>query len=260
MDGFLIEVKGEIKTIDSTPQYAADWICGSIGGDIKNTLFTYDSKKRIIVNDLALSKNLRAIPYAIYYTKNGIEACKGDLASCGNGCCGAYTYFTEHIGHVKKCLSFSVPTEISNSFYNGLYVEITSIIELFLCDALMSCIYSNEQCFKKAEEYYLLHSEKKKDSPNDNIHLYNYFQKNFVYHRYNKVKLLFETIVEITFPSFKEVKTFLNRRDNIVHRFALAGNSRMEVTNADKSILEEYLIVAEKFANSLYASIENKLN
>ena len=161
MDGFLIEVKGEIKTIDSTPQYAADWVCGSIGGDLSNCVFKYDDNNKIVVHDLALSKNIRAVPYATYFTTNGIEALKGDLSSFGPGCGGAYEYFKEYIDHIKHCLKTEIPLELLNCVYNGLYVEITSILELFLCDALLSCIYSNEQCYSNAIEYYTTHSKKK---------------------------------------------------------------------------------------------------
>ena len=45
MEPFYIKVLGEIKTEDDTPQYALNWVCGSIGGDVKNPNFVYNEKE-----------------------------------------------------------------------------------------------------------------------------------------------------------------------------------------------------------------------
>ena len=248
MSYYFIQVKGEIKTEDDTPQYALGWACGSIGGEVTKPDFSWNNKENVVESDLILNKYTRSVPYAFYYTEKGI--CGGHITCCvGHG--GAYSYFLENISNLKLQLQEINGYSIQPSSYNGLYISTFSALELFLCDTILCYIFSDEKCYQNAVEYY---SKQKKSCSDNNDNLLNktrnYFQ-HFVYHRFCKVEGMYNEILGKCFPEHSELDYLLHKRNNIVHRFGMDGMSRMLSTDATKEDIEVAINTISSFAASL---------
>lgn len=257
MTHFLIKVNGEIKTTDAYPQYAVNWACGSLGGDLTNPDFKYDRQSNVVDSDLTLCKTIRAVPYAVYYTEHGICSNDGDIFSCGKGIKGAYSYFEETTKEIRTQLDIDIDDRISVPFYNGLYLEVASALELFLCDAILSLMYTDDNIYDNAVEYY---KNKQRKAIIDVLPgtLHNYFFK-IVYHRFDVVKDIFLQLIGCQIPDTAELKIMMRRRHNIVHRASLASDSRMLVTNANKECTMAFLDETISFVTEIYKLIQTCL-
>ncbi|MBP5558977.1 MAG: hypothetical protein J6X71_04340 [Bacteroidales bacterium] len=254
MEPFFIKVLGEIKAEDDTPQYALDWVCGSIGGDIMSPVFVYNEKEHIVESDLILNSKVRSVPYAFYITDKGI--CGGNIVA-GSGIGGAYAYFNESLSSITDRLSLKLDNRISETVFNALYVETFSTLELFLADTLLSLIFSNEECYNNAVTFYIKESgrtkEIKKEDLIDKVHTF--FFKNIVYHSFSRVSRAFFLITGKKLPQAKELNILLHLRHNIVHRHSMDGFSRMRVTSATKESVEQLLQTVRAFSQSLMESL-----
>lgn len=250
MKPFFIKVLGEIKTEDETPQYALGWACGSVGGEATNPVFKYNENEHVVESDLILNSRIRSVPYAYYYTEKGI--CGGHIAAC-SGFGGASAYFKESISSVYERLAIPIEGIIAETVYNGLYVEIFSALELFLADALLCIIFTNDGCYSRGIKFYKNETGLKKDIDSDDLikNVHNYFCKTIVYHCFPKVKKAYEEITERSFPDINELQRQLYLRHNIVHRHSLDGLSKMQVTCATKESVERLLQTASDFVDSL---------
>lgn len=250
MDPLFIKVLGEIKTEDDTPQYALNWVCGSIGGEVTDPIFRYNKEEHIVESDLILSRKVRSVPYAFYYTEKGI--CGGHIVA-GAGIGGAYAYFKENISSVNDKLSIPIEDSIAETLYNGLYVEVFSALELFLADALLCLIFTDEGCYSRAICFYKNETRCAKDLEREDLikSVYNYFSKTIIYHNFPQVKKAYEDITARSFPETIELQRLLYLRHNIVHRHFLDGLSRMQVISATKESVECLLQTVSKFADSL---------
>lgn len=250
MEPLFIKVLGEIKTEDDTPQYALGWACGSFGGEVTDPELKYNENEHIVESDLILNSRVRSIPYAYYYTEKGI--C-GEHIIAGAGIGGAYAFFKENIASVHNRLALPIEDTIAETVYNGLYVEIFSALELFLADALLCLIFTNEGCYSRAITFYMNKTGRAKDIESEELinNINNYFSKTIVYHCFPKVKEAYEVITGRRFPDINELQRQLFLRHNIVHRHSLDGISRMRVTCAAKESVEFLLQTVSEFADSL---------
>jgi hypothetical protein len=250
MEPLFIKVLGEIKAEDDTPQYALGWTCGSIGREVTDPSFRYNKDEHIVESDLILNSKVRSVPYAIYFTEKGI--CGRHIVACA-GIGGAYAYFKENISSVRNQLALPIEDSIAETVYNGLYIEVFSALELFLADALLCLIFTNEGCHCRAISFYKDETGRTKDIKRDELikSVYNYFSKTIVYHCFPQVKKAYTVITGLSFPDTNELQRQLFLRHNIVHRHSLDGLSRMRVTCATKESVEYLLQTVSEFADSL---------
>ena len=254
MDPFYIKVLGEIKTEDDTPQYALNWVCGSIGGDVKNPSFVYNEKEHIVKSDLILNSRVRSVPYAFYITEKGI--CGGHIVA-GAGIGGAYAYFEESLSSIEDRLSLNLDEHISETVYNALYVETFSALELLLADTLLCLIFSKEECYNNAVVFYLENSKRQKEIKKEDLirKVHRFFFKNIVYHSFKRVNKAYSQITGRCLPSIDELNKLIHLRHNIVHRHSMDSFSRMRVTSATKESVEKLLFEVKTFAMSLMKSL-----
>ena len=250
MEPLFIKVLGEIKAEDDTPQYAFGWTCGSIGGEVTDPSFRYNKDEHIVESDLILNSKVRAVPYAIYFTEKGI--CGRNIVA-GAGIGGAYAYFKENISSIRNRLSLPIDDSIAETVYNGLYIEVFSALELFLADALLCLIFTNEGCHCRAICFYKDETGRTKDKEKDELikRVYNYFSKTIVYHCFPQVEKAYGVITGKNFPDTNELQRLLFLRHNIVHRHFLDGLSLMRITCATKELVESLLNTVSEFADSL---------
>ena len=248
MPYYYIQVRGEIKTEDETPQYALGWTCGSIGGEVTNPRFAWNNKDNLVESDLILNKRIRSVPYALYYTEKGI--C-GEHITCCPGHSGAYLYYRENMAKIEKQLCALIDHSIAALYYNGLYLSAFSALELFLCDCY---IFSDERCYTKALEFYA--PDKSPDSDNNTlINKTRNFFFNYVYHRFKDVQKMYKAILGDCFPEHQYLDSLLHKRNNLVHRFGMDSFSRMQNTDATKKDVEIAVKAISSFAESLNDNI-----
>ena len=222
-----------------------------------------------VTTNLILDKSKRAVPYAHYIAEGGIcgrnisEGGLCDLSivsidnhsqpsvssfSCIQGYYPAFYYFYDNIAEIETKLKYPISDEIADSFYSGLYIDTFSVLELFLSDFVLCGIFSNPVYFDNATSYI------DKTTGNHKIDLgiiRNHFTTCVVFHRLEKVKTIFNSVLKMDFPDFYEIGECLYRRNNIVHRYGLANIDRMQVCNAKKDDVYKLLYACQRLVSEL---------
>lgn len=260
MKNYIIEVEGEIIAKD-VKQYAVNWACGAIGGDpesIDNN-YDYDKERHAVKGNLVLDNNKRAVPYATYYTKKGIQVYGGgDVSAYGSGPGPAFAYYRDNIEKLKAKLETKVPVDVQGSLYNGLYLEGFSILELFLSDFTLCLCFQSDELFERATAYIRTQETKdeKGESSCDKKHtttdlvVRNYFSSSMVFHRFGQVNKLFASM-GIRMPNTVALESLLHRRNNIVHRNAYSNIDGMRSTNATQEDVLKLIDACNEFVNAL---------
>lgn len=257
MPSYVIKVEGEIVA-SSQKQYAQNWVCLEVEQAIVDVdTYSYDRVTHSVKSNLILNDTKRAVPYAIYYTEKGIGTkAKGDIVAYP-GFEAAWEYYKENISKIHQVLESGVTKELSQPLYRGLFTDVFSILELFLSDLILCLIYSNENFYYKAVQYYqikFINSKKANLCLETRIH--EFFFKEVVYHRFDKVRKMYKQIVGVNLPNSKELKTYLYKRNNIVHRFSLSNIDRMCVTIINKEDILDLIKTTDEFVNQLVDKIK----
>lgn len=270
MRDFIIEVEGEIVAKD-IKQYANNWVCAECSAPPETIEddFDYDKTHHSVKGNLVLDKNKRAVPYAIYYAKKGIQVVdSADISAFDSGPGSAFAYYKDNINKLLQKVEYLLPEEIQSSLFNSLYIECFSILELFLSDYTLCLCFQSDVFFKRAITYINGKDKERRSCKEDHgvaptinrkgksleLKVRNYFTSTMVFHRFDEVKELFEAL-EITCPSTDTLKVMLYRRNNIVHRNAFANVDGMQKTNATKNDVLELVQASDTFVDCLMNNI-----
>lgn len=75
-----------------------NWVCGSVGGNLESIVDDYDEKRHTIKGNLVLDGNKRAVTYATYYAKKGIQVYGGGtLYTFCSGPSPAFAYYSDNL-------------------------------------------------------------------------------------------------------------------------------------------------------------------
>lgn len=253
MKKYIIEVKGEIIA-NAQIHYAQGWTCLDMSSPITDCNYSYDERNHTVNSNLLLNENIRAVPYAVYFTTKGISANSTGDISAYPGYGAALEYYKENISKITNLLKLNVPKEMEETWYNGLYTDVFSILELFLSDFILCMIYSNETVYDNAVRFYQTTSNSNPSDLERNVH--NFFFKGVVYHQFDKVKKIFKKILAIEFPEHKELSKFLHKRNNIVHRFSLSNKDRMRMTNSTSEDVTRLTDISNSFVDNLIKNVK----
>jgi hypothetical protein len=250
---YIIEVKGDVVAKEGC-HYAQDWVAMSASefcDKIGLYEYVYDKDSHSVNGDLILSLKLRAAPYAIYCAAKNVSVVSdnrnADVAAAP-GFLPAFLYFDEYIAQIRHDLEILVPDEIRALYYNGLYVSVFSILELFLNDLLLCGIFSNELYYNNAIRKYNL------SESDDQFEIENRIREEImriVFHQFDKVRKIYESILGIEFPDTKELDNMIHRRNNIVHRYAITNIDRMRVCDASCDDITHLIDVVVKFVEQM---------
>lgn len=154
---YIIEVSGDIVVKDCV-HYAMGMTCFDMSTDISKIedKAEYDSVKHKYEGNLVFDKDRKAVPYALYVAHKGIQ-CEphAEIAVFGSGGGPAYYYFRDHMNSIKQKAETPVDDSIKDTYYNALFIECFSALELFLSDFVLCSVFTSETCFKKAVTYLL---------------------------------------------------------------------------------------------------------
>lgn len=260
MGHYCIEVEGEIIAY-SKKHFAQNWDCRSVGKPIVDKSYRYDKNTHSVKGNLILDENRRAVPYAIFYTNKGIRVTEDGDVVANPGYGASFDYFKENIAKIKAQLEVEIPRDIKDSFYKGLFTDVFSSLELFLSDFILCVIYSDIKSYNRAIAYYKLNNERKKEEKNiakieKNMH--KFFFDEVVYHAFDKVESMFKNILNIEIPDTKDLRLWLHKRNNIVHRYSLSNIDRMSVCVVSKDDVESLLEVSNSFVEQLIKKYKDK--
>lgn len=250
---YIIEVSGSVLAKEGK-NYTQGWTACSCRkeGVCKDSKFSYEQVTHSVRGDLHFDKKLRAVPYALYVVKGSVGIDDGTSPDTGLVCCPgfypAFAYFHENILDIRECLDISVDIKVQDKYYNGLYTGAFSVLELFLCDFLLCGVFSNEHYYDNALT--ALEISKKADQFKVESNIKNVVY-NKVFHRFEEVEELFETIFDFKFPDWKELHGLLFKRNNIVHRYALTNIDRMRVCDASYDDVLTLITKINRFVNNM---------
>lgn len=250
---YIIEVKGDVVAKEGC-HYAQDWVAMSASefcDKIGLYEYVYDKDSHSVNGDLILSLKLRAAPYAIYCAAKNVSVVSdnrnADVAAAP-GFLPAFLYFDEYINQIKCDLDIQVPDRIRALYYNGLYVSVFSVLELFLNDVLLCGIFSNESYYYNAISVFGF------SEPVDQFEIENKIREKItkiVFHRFDKVSKIYKSILGFKLPNTKELKNMIHRRNNIVHRYAITNIDRMRVCDASCDDITHLIDVVVKFVEQM---------
>ena len=212
----------------------------------------YDENQHEVFGNLVLDKQKRAVPYAMYFSHGDVgiadEAKSGTDLCCSPGFFPAFAYFREYITEIEDSLKVHVCDEIKELYYNGLYISAFSVLELFLCDFLLCGVFTNDRCYAKALIILKIKDEadqyKIEKGIKDTV-----YKK--VFHRFGEVEKIFKAIFDFDFPNYDELKKYIHKRHNIVHRYALSNQDRMTVCNASYEDVANLIKTIEGFVDEM---------
>lgn len=255
---YIIEVKGDIVAKEGC-HYAQNWVAMSASEFCDQTgpyEYVYDKVSHSVNGDLILSLKLRAAPYAIYCATKDVSVAADNRnaeIAAAPGFLPAFLYFDEYIAQIKHNLDIQVPDKIRAFYYNGLYVSVFSVLELFLNDVLLCGIFCNESYYKKAiSEFGLSESV-------DQFEIENEIRETItqiVFHKFDKVSKIYKSILGFELPNTDKLKEKIHRRNNIVHRYAITNIDRMRVCDASyddiTNLIDDVVQFVEQIKNLVH--------
>ena len=264
---FYIKVDGEIIATDRK-HFAQGFACRGISEIEPNNscYYIYERKTHTVRSNLILDHTRRAVPYAYYFTERGVSVRKPGEIIVHPGYLPAFYYYEDNIKQISTFLELSnaISTELLQPLYQGLFIDVFSTLELFLSDLLLCLIYSNNMIYENAV-FYLLDQHKMKehaleqDISKIEVCIHHFFFEEVIYHRFDKIKTLFERIVGIKeFPNYKQIKEYLHKRNNIVHRYSFSNIDRMQMSILKKEYISDLIEETNIFVKDLIVIIEKQ--
>lgn len=119
-------------------------------------------------------------------------------------------------------------------------------------------IYSDETIYENALLYYKSSTKTQNEVSEIEKKVHNFFFNGIVYHRFDKVKQIYETILGITFPNTEGLNDFLRKRNNIVHRYSLSNIDRMRVYKITIEDIKNLITESNAFVDKLIYNV-NKI-
>lgn len=252
---YVIQVTGDIICKEGR-QCVQNLIAGSHSSVNVNEAgtFDYDPIAHSVDGNLVFDRYSRAVPYAMYRTERGIRVeiqNKGADFTCCHGFSSAFIYFKNNINQIHTLLSVQIPEVAQDVYYMGLYVDVFSILELFLCDYLLCGVFSNPEFYKNAIQYL---DEEGIDYKKDPLSIENHIRdviSKVVFHRFDVTNSIFKRILSQELPNTDQLKDLLHKRNNIVHRFAVNNVDWMVMSVASAEDVKHLVSVVTDFVDKI---------
>lgn len=260
MKEYIIEVKGDIIAAERI-HYAQNWACrdSNSNKDFISNKYLYDEKTHTVNSNLILNENRRAVPYAIYFTKNDIYSNGIGTVAAYQGYGAALEYYKENISIISNLLKIDIDKDIEQYTFHGLFTDVFSILELFLSDLILTLIYTNDTIYEKAIDYYKTSNKCRNEVKEIERKVHNLFFNGIVYHKFDKVRDIFIKLIGLEFPNTERLRIYLHKRNNIVHRFSFSNIDRMGIIKITKNDIINLINESNFFVEKLIDNLKLKL-
>jgi len=257
-----IIVKGNIKVKDGY-HYAQGWAACGIASlatnddpcyeQIESKPFSYNDISHCIEGDLILDRNSRLTPYASYCAEGGVAVYSRRLGLLGgvSACSGYYPavyYYNVNMGDIKKLLEVQIDANFEDVLYRGMYIQAFSVLELFLCDYLLCGIFNIDGCYEKAIEK--LHLGRMSNQERIQTSIIERLNEQ-VYHRFNYVKELYESILDKELPDTGQLSKMCKLRHDLVHRYVFTRKNHMNIISVTKRDICKLITECDKLVARL---------
>lgn len=193
-----------------------------------------------------------------------------------------YEYYDEHLAAIQANDNFfeTFQTEIlnlkllndidtNNASLNSIlkkqiYTAAVVSMETFLSDSFINLTLKNEERIKRFVKTHPDFKDRKFDLKD----IFEQFDRikdtaktvmiETIYHNLPKVKLMYESVFDITFPTMSEAIKCVNTRHDLVHRNGKTKEGTRIILN--KRMVEIVISIIENFIGSLQISLDEKLN
>ena len=262
---FVIRVKGNIKIkegihytqgcgafgIGSLEQCSEmDMLIGT-GHLVKSVQFVFNENEQSVDSDLIVDRNTRLIPYAYYVADKGFMDHSGLLQHSYQECPGYYPAihcYRNNIDEMKRLLTLDINTDAEEAFCRGLFLQVFSILELFLSDYMLCGIFNVDGCFERALRYFNL-CQHKHIKENDKMSLCNAVNE-IVFHRFELVDFMYGYILEKNFPEVGELQSFLKDRNNFAHRYVFSKKNHMQPQSINRQKVNRLIKACDAFVDA----------
>ena len=262
---FIIRVKGSIIIKDGSHYAQGCGACGigsleqysemdlliGTGHSVKSASFVFNENEQSVDSDLIVDSNTRIVPYACYVAEKGVVDHTGLLEDSFQLCPGYYPAihcYRNNIDEIKRLLTLEINTDAEEAFYRGLFLQVYSILELFLSDYLLCGIFNVEGCYERAIRYFTLCLHKHiKES--DKMSLCKAVNET-VFHRFEIVNFMYGYILEKDFPEVGGLQSFLKDRNNFAHRYVFSQKNHMQPQPINRQKVDRLIKACDVFVNA----------
>lgn len=264
---YIVEVKGNV-IIEGGNQRSGETILLE-GAPISQSLIeklpkdysplSFNRRRRVVEGNLFLSEKRRYIPYATYLIHGDEifdERAETGESWIGDGVTASCLYWKESVERMKEKVLIEVPPLCRDTFYNGLFVECFSALELLLSNIVFSLIYSKQLFFDRAVQYWGRKSDKPIQTNDDLEYCVHEFFATRVYHQFDVINALFKALFNFYLPDYAALDNHLHRRNNIVHRHSISNLDWMTEINASPEDVADLIKCSVQFGDELVSRAE----
>ncbi len=165
--------------------------------------------------------------------------------------------FFEEMDKIQRLRTQKIEDNLTDVMNRLIYTGIVGVMELFLCDFLLSMVLGLKKYFNR---YYWINSSSFKSEPGRIQDIIFERVTNFNYHRIKDVNEIYKQVLEIEFSSIDKLVKLIKTRHNLVHRIGYEKGSS-EYIQVTTDMIDELLVevksLVQYIINSKKDEIEN---
>ena len=192
-----------------------------------------------------------------YYATEGFTTINTGCMLSYNSIDNIYKYSSDELGNLIQLIEKSSYSEKLNQIlYRQRYIGLIAILEAYLSEIMTTWVFSSQNHF----DTYIALQKQARISLHDFLYVKDHIEdevykdiQDRLYHRLDDVKSLFKKNINIIFPDIEEIKEFIKKRHDLVHR-----NGKNKDGNPVEVRKEEVLDVLQKeqdFMREIYNRI-----
>lgn len=180
-----------------------------------------------------------------YYATGGFTTVNTGCMLSYHSIDNIYKYASDELGNLIQLIEkSSYSEELNLILYRQIYVGLIAILEAYLSEIMTTWVFSSQDHFDK----YIGLQKQARISLHDFLYVKDHIEDEVykdiqerLYHRLDDVKSLFQKNIGITFPAIEEIKIYIKKRHDLVHR-----NGKNKEGGLVRVLKEEVLDVLQK--------------
>ena len=176
-----------------------------------------------------------------------------------------YGTFTSEISNLKSLNAIDIDNlSVAQTLRRQIFVGAITCLETYLSDAFINTVSSNQELLKSFFKSFDIFKERKIkmsavfdtiDSAKD-IAIEEMLK--VLYHNIPKVKKMYKTTLDISFPKIEEIAKYVAQRHDLVHRNGKEPKLKSKAIFLSKEYVGEVIINVEYFINEIDRQLKDK--